>query len=96
VLTKPDRLSNGERGHVWTKVLEGHSFVKGHGYFVVKQPNQAELNNGMTHAEARIHEHDYFESIHWTRRFPAFSDRLGTRKLQAALADKLAALILRR
>jgi hypothetical protein len=96
VLTKPDRLSSGERGLVWKKVLSGRAFVKGHGYFVVKQPDQAELDNGTTHAQARKQEQDYFKSIEWTGRFPGFEDRLGTRKLQAALANKLHALILRR
>jgi hypothetical protein len=96
VLTKPDRLSSGEHAEVWKRVLEGKEFCKGHGYFVVKQPSQAELYNGMTHAEARAHEQEYFESDHWIKRFPGFEDRLGTRKLQEALADKLAALILSR
>jgi hypothetical protein len=96
VLTKPDRLSKGERGDVWTKVLQGRAFVKGHGYFVVKQPSQAEITRGMTHAQARIQEQDYFASECWIERFPGFEERLGTRKLQAALADKLAALILSR
>jgi hypothetical protein len=96
VLTKPDRLSSGERGHVWKKVLEGRAFVKGHGYFVVKQPDQAELDSGVSHAQARVQEQEYFDSLNWTTRFPGFVDRLGTRKLQSALADKLAALILHR
>jgi hypothetical protein len=96
VLTKPDRLSNGERGDIWKKVLQGHAFVKGHGYYVVRQPSQAEITRGMSHAEARIQEQDYFESESWNNRFFGFEERLGTRRLQVALADKLAALILGR
>jgi hypothetical protein len=59
VLTKPDRLQSSDRVDVWKSVLKGQNFRKGHGYFVVKQPGQAELKDRITHTEARALEDKY-------------------------------------
>lgn len=97
VLTKPDRLPSDEPGAIWNKVLAGQAFQKGHGYFVVKQPIQRDLDRGITHEQARLAEDQFFQSNpDWTRRFRNFEDRLGTRKLQVALSQKLATLIVDR
>jgi hypothetical protein len=77
-------------------VLEGTAFKKGHGYYVVKQPSKLDLDRGISHTEARVSEEQFFASNSWTARFPGFEDQLGTRKLQLALASKLAALIINR
>jgi hypothetical protein len=96
VLTKPDRLQSDDRVDIWRAVLQGHKFQKGHGYFVVKQPSQAELNNGITNTQARKSEAEYFKSDQWANRFGDINitDRLGTRNLQRDLSHKLAHLIL--
>ncbi|KIW04352.1 hypothetical protein, variant 1 [Verruconis gallopava] len=96
VLTKPDRLQSDDRVDVWKSVLQGQNFRKGHGYFVVKQPSQADLNDGISHGEARVSEQNFFNSVFWTARFGDIDvkDRLGTRNLQRNLSDKLAHLIL--
>jgi hypothetical protein len=95
VLTKPDRLHDNDRIGHWNKVLRGDTFELGHGYFVTRQPSQTELQEGITHAEAREIERQFFESPLWTSRFPGFEERLGTLKLQQFLSDLLAQLIVK-
>lgn len=63
VLTKPDRLQSNDRVDVWKSVLQGQKFCKGHGYFVVKQPSQAELESGITHEKARMVEDELVSSF---------------------------------
>lgn len=58
VLTKPDRLQSNDRVDIWKSVLQGQKFRKGHGYFVVKQPSQGELESGITHEKARMVEEE--------------------------------------
>ena len=95
VLTKPDRLQSDDRVDAWTSVLDGKEFCMGHGYFVVKQPSQTEINQGITNAQARNLEEEFFKSPRWSRRFGDVDvERLGTRNLQRNLSDKLAHLIL--
>lgn len=94
VLTKPDRLQSDDRVEGWLEVLRGEAFAKGHGYYVVKQPSQQDLNSGITHAEARQKESEFFESEGWKNRFAGFQDRLGTGRLRDVLSGKLAALSL--
>lgn len=95
VLTKPDRLQNDDRVEGWIEVLRGEAFVKGHGYYVVKQPSQQDLKSGITHAQARTQETLFFASEGWTSRFSGFEDRLGTAKLQEVLSEKLESLIIK-
>lgn len=94
VLTKPDRLPGHDRIHHWNSILRGEAFGLGHGYFVTKQPSQDDLDNGMTHQDARRAENSFFSSPSWTVKFPGHEDRLGTEKLQCFLSDLLAKLIL--
>ncbi|KAF2397000.1 P-loop containing nucleoside triphosphate hydrolase protein [Trichodelitschia bisporula] len=94
VLTKPNRLPHDARADVWARVLQGKEFVKKHGYYAVKQPTQAELERGISHAEARDLEMKFFESPQWTSCFRGAGDRVGTGKLQMVLSEKLAQLIL--
>ena len=95
VLTKPDRLQSDDRIDAWTSVLHGRNFCMGHGYFVVKQPSQADLNKGVNHLQARELEDKFFKSQSWLGRFRDVDiGRLGTRNLQRNLSNKLAHLIL--
>lgn len=95
VLTKPDRLPGNDRLAHWNGVLRGDVFRLGHGYFVTRQPSQAELEAGVTHAQARELEQKFFESPLWTSQFHGFEERLGTRKLQQFLSNLLARLIVK-
>ncbi len=94
VITKPDCLTDGP-GPDWNRVLRGDTFQLGHGYFVTRQPSQTELKAGVTHAQARELEQQFFESHSWTSKFRGFEDRQGTLKLQQYLSNQLAQLIVR-
>jgi hypothetical protein len=54
-------------------VLQGQNFRKGHGYFVVKQPSQEELENDISHAEARTLEEKYVGLSSYLSRFGKLS-----------------------
>jgi hypothetical protein len=94
LLTKPDRLVADSIGQ-WRRVLNGEHFPLGHGYYVTKQPSQAELVQASTHETARALENDFFQKSHtWKSEFADFANRFGTYCLQHSLSDKLAVLIL--
>jgi hypothetical protein len=93
VLTKPDRIQQGESLKQWSEILDGQKFKFGCGYHVVKNnPNPA-----VDHATARAEEKDFFEgtppySTDWLEH----RDRFGTLQLQETLSQKLTAQIIRR
>jgi Dynamin central region len=62
VLTKPDTLppTSTNARSMWLDVLEGRSHPLKHGYFCTKQPDDVDLEAGITTAEARAAEADYF------------------------------------
>ncbi|EKG12798.1 hypothetical protein MPH_10041 [Macrophomina phaseolina MS6] len=95
ILTKPDRLPRGDPVDRWESILRCDAFQLGHGYHVVRNPSQAELDSGMDHSAARRMEANYFRGIKpWCDRFLEFSDRFGTEKLQDKLSQMLAIQIL--
>ena len=59
VLTKPDLLPAGSSDTPLYKVLNRMELKFGHGYFVVKNPDQLMLNNHLTHKDAREQEHQF-------------------------------------
>ncbi|KAJ9667410.1 hypothetical protein H2201_002611 [Coniosporium apollinis] len=90
VLTKPDRMPQGDPLELWKAVLNGDKFTVSHGYYVTKQPSQPDLNRLIDHAEARDSERLFFESQDpWATYLSDFKDRFGTSKLQEALSQKL-------
>ncbi|EON68609.1 hypothetical protein W97_07867 [Coniosporium apollinis CBS 100218] len=90
VLTKPDRMPQGDSLALWSAVLSGDKFGVGHGYYVTKQPSQLELNRAINHSEARASERSFFQTHEpWATSFSGFQDRFGTPKLQQALSKKL-------
>ncbi|OCK79986.1 hypothetical protein K432DRAFT_393431 [Lepidopterella palustris CBS 459.81] len=95
VLTKPDRLPQGDPIDVWKAMLSGKKFQLGYGYFVTKQPAQSDLDRGIDHVDARRMEMEFFESNEpWATEFAEFRPRFGTRNLQDFLSQKLTAQIL--
>jgi hypothetical protein len=93
VLTKPDRIDNNSRYVDIKKALDGKQDCLGHGYFVVKQPSQNEIEVGITHHEARVAEEKFFtEEQPWAGELAAHRERFGTRNLQATLSRLLAGL----
>ncbi|KAI2402087.1 hypothetical protein LOZ67_000843 [Ophidiomyces ophidiicola] len=83
VLTKPDRIESGY--DQWQELLDGKKFLLGHGYYVVKNNSDPIV----THMKAREEEHMFFAHSPWTTTFAEYSERFGTRKLQAALSNLL-------
>ncbi|KAJ5105650.1 interferon-induced GTP-binding protein Mx [Penicillium alfredii] len=85
VLTKPDRLAVGESFDQWFEILSGQKFNLGHGYYVVRNNPNPEVD----HFQARLEEDQFFGSDIWIRYLPDYQSRFGTKKLQAALSTLL-------
>jgi Dynamin central region len=78
----------------WKPILQNKKHVLSHGYFVTKQPKQADLEAGIDHSQARILEAQFFATQEpWVTEFAGLGHRFGTSNLQAFLAQKLTALI---
>ncbi|KAJ5646764.1 hypothetical protein N7490_003136 [Penicillium lividum] len=90
VLTKPDRLHiTAESYHQLAEILDGHKFSLGHGYYVV-------LNNpdpDVDHLVARREEDSFFGQPFWSGNMAAYQDRFGVQTLQTALSNMLMAQI---
>ena len=88
-LTKPDTVCPGEFKQ-WIEILRGKAFKLKHGYFVTKQPSQDQLVKGITHAEARRDESEFFaKNEPWATELSDMSHRFGTVSLTKFLAQKL-------
>ncbi|KAK3062253.1 hypothetical protein LTS18_004513, partial [Coniosporium uncinatum] len=90
VLTKPDRLAAGASIEMWHEVFSGRRFALRHGYYVTRQPSQAELKMNMSHQGAKNVEHSFFLEEPWVNHFAEYQDHFGSWNLQAALSVKLA------
>lgn len=85
VLTKPDRIQEGESYDQWRDILDGQKFSLGHGYYVVKNnPNPI-----VGHSQARREEDAFFDSPPWSSELSDYRGRFGTRRLQTALSHLL-------
>ncbi|GMF73239.1 unnamed protein product [Aspergillus oryzae] len=86
VLTKPDRIQAGESYSQWVDILEGYKFKLGHGYYIVRNNPDPEIE----HSQAREEEDDFFDSPPWTaEELAPYQDRFGTRRLQTSLSSLL-------
>ena len=96
VLTKPDLLPAGSSEVPLHRVLNSMELKFGHGYFVVKNPDQVMLNNRLTHQEARERERQFFATTEpWCSSLKAHQGRFGTANLQQYLSEQLATLMLK-
>jgi hypothetical protein len=91
VLTKPDK--SAEVSEELRDVLNGTEFPLGHGYFVVRNLSQPEIDQGLAHHDARQRERHFFSRAPWTTDFQQYESRFGTPNLQTFLSKKLAALV---
>ena len=90
LLTKADLLPPGTPIEGLEAILENRDFRLGHGYYVTKQPNQLELNQGVTHEQARAIEDRFFrENTPWSTDLVRFSKQFGIPQLQTKLSDLL-------
>ncbi|KIP02342.1 hypothetical protein PHLGIDRAFT_32230 [Phlebiopsis gigantea 11061_1 CR5-6] len=92
VLTKPDLIQDGEEDG-WLKILQGSSHQLTHGYFITKHPSPKELEEHVSHEDAREREEKFFEtSPPWSYKLELRS-RMGTPSLTRELSALLGALI---
>lgn len=82
VLTKPDRVEDIAQ---WADLLTGHKFHLGHGYYVVRNNPNANVEHG----QARMEEAQFFSTEPWITALAPFQARLGTYNLQNALSRLL-------
>jgi len=95
VLTKPDRIDRGDENS-WLEMMRNQKEKFKHGWYCVKQPGTAELQEKITWDQARQNEHEFFQySAPWSDAGD-LNERLGTQKLSAALGQKLFNLIVKR
>ncbi|KAE8340047.1 hypothetical protein BDV24DRAFT_175701 [Aspergillus arachidicola] len=75
----------GEPYSQWVDILEGYKFKLGHGYYIVRNNPDPEIE----HSQAR-EEDDFFDSPPWTaEELAPYQDRFGTRRLQTSLSSLL-------
>ncbi|KAH7074308.1 interferon-induced GTP-binding protein Mx [Paraphoma chrysanthemicola] len=97
VLTKPDRLPEGTSDTMLRDILEHKKFPLGHGYFVVRNLGQDQIEAGATHQDARTQEQYFFETEEpWSTTLQSHKARFGTYGLQSFLSGKLAEQIVAR
>ncbi|KAH8110473.1 P-loop containing nucleoside triphosphate hydrolase protein [Phellopilus nigrolimitatus] len=93
VLTKPDRIEEGEE-HRWIQYVKNEEEPLELGWFCVKQPDPAQLRRGITWEEARAKEKTFFTTKEpWCS---LTSQNLGTANLVERLSDTLSDLIAKR
>lgn len=90
MLTKPDRLPKGESPRDLANILEGRRFQLGHNYYVVKNLNSDEIQQGLTHHDARKLEQNFFSTVPpWSTDLQAYRARFGTINMQHYLSAQL-------
>lgn len=96
VLTKPDRIPDGEEIH-WISFIKNEKEPLEHGWFSVKQPSSNELKRGITWTEARQSENNFFSSTPpWSEMEAMYQKYLRTSNLIKRLSDILSDLVAKR
>eukprot|EP00798_Chlamydomonas_sp_ICE-L_P009996 gene9996-7880_t len=88
VITKPDRVDSGTHGN-WLKTAQNRDsqHTLNLGYYVVKNPDQEQLNEKISFEDARKRETEFFAGHeHWSM---LQQERRGTNNLRKALSDML-------
>jgi hypothetical protein len=96
VLTKPDRIQAGEAGS-WTSFVKNEREALEHNWFCVKQPSPEQLKSGITWAEARTSENNWFSTTApWCELEGRYQKYVRTSNLVAKLSIILSDLIAKR
>lgn len=96
VLTKPDRIPAGEEPN-WISLIRNEKEPLDNGWYCVKQPSSAQINAGMTWAQARKSEDEYFASTAaWSDLDSMYHKYLRTGNLVQRLSSILSDLISKR
>jgi hypothetical protein len=81
--------------HQWRPVFDGKTFKLGHGYFVVKTPN--ELDKKISNDEARIREMEFFRATPlWAEGLVDHFPRSGTATLRKYLSENLGSMMIQK
>ncbi|KAI8996213.1 P-loop containing nucleoside triphosphate hydrolase protein [Trametes punicea] len=94
VLTKPDTLPPGstKRRELWLDVLEGREHPLQHGYYCTRQPDDDQRLAGITPAEARAAETEFFRTTSpWNT--ATCPHRFGTSNLVKSISELLTNII---
>ncbi|KAG2338315.1 hypothetical protein BDR05DRAFT_893920 [Suillus weaverae] len=96
VLTKPDRIPDGEEGS-WMKFIRNEQEPLVNHWYCVKQPGSQMLKDGISWAEARKQENDFFALTQpWSTVEPQYQKFLRTSNLTERLSTILSELIAKR
>ena len=96
VLTKPDRIPQGEEDS-WIEFIRNTKVPLKHGWYFVKQPDSQQIRDGITWSQARARETSFFRDQRpWSLLPPDEQERTGTQNLVTFLSDTLADLIAKR
>jgi hypothetical protein len=96
VLTKPDRIPSGEENR-WLKFIRNEQEPLLNHWYCVKQPGSQTLQNGISWAEARSQENDFFALTQpWSTVEPQYQKFMRTGNLTERLSTILSELIAKR
>ncbi|KAF7308050.1 hypothetical protein MKEN_01167300 [Mycena kentingensis (nom. inval.)] len=96
VLTKPDRIPAGEEEN-WIPLIRNEQETLKNNWFCVRQPGTADLKHGMSWAEARERENDFFSlTAPWSKLDAVYQKYLRTPNLVDRLSTILSELISKR
>ncbi|OSD00779.1 P-loop containing nucleoside triphosphate hydrolase protein [Trametes coccinea BRFM310] len=93
-LTKPDAIPAGATGtyNTYLNIIAGTIHRTKHGYYVVRQPDDAERERNISHEEARAAETRFFlEKAPWAT--SPYHHRFGVENLIKCVSDRLTELI---
>ncbi|KAF5353053.1 hypothetical protein D9758_008791 [Tetrapyrgos nigripes] len=98
VLTKPDRIPTGDEA-LWVRFIKNDvpGYILNNNWYSVKQPNTTELLGGITWAQARANENNFFSMTPpWSDLEPMYRRYLRTVNLVDRLSSILSDLISKR
>ncbi|KAJ2922805.1 hypothetical protein H1R20_g14300, partial [Candolleomyces eurysporus] len=96
VLTKPDRIPEGEQNH-WLPFIRNEREALDNNWYCVKQPSSSDIKQKITWDEARKREDDYFSMTPpWNELDTIYLKYLRTRNLVERLSSVLSDLIAKR
>ena len=93
-MTKPDTLTAGstKARDLWLEVIEGRRHPLRHGYFCTRQPDDDERTRGISSADARDVETEFFKTTApWAD--SAHHQRFGTKNLVQNISTLLTQII---
>ena len=96
VLTKPDRIPAGEESR-WLKIIRNETEPLANNWYCVKQPSSQVLSKGITWAEARRQENEYFTVTQpWSSLESRYQSYLRASNLTERLSIILSELVAKR